>query len=783
MKFTPFAASLLALALFAAPVLAEDPPAVQEQPAAEQPAAPAAEVAAPQVPQEILDFLGDGRALGDMSTEDLAARAKQARRFSKMDGLPQDVQAQLQGIAQAARGEIAAREEQASQKKQAEQPPAAEQPAEAPAAKKVEAPAEPAPAETAAPAAPEIPQAVLALIGDGRPASELSIEELNARAKQARKFAKMDSLPQEMRDQLASIAEAAHTEFVARKEQAAKAKQPAAEAPAAEQPAQAEQPATETPPAAEQPAQAEQPATETPPAAEKPAEAAAPAPAPAVTEVPADVANLLGDTRPLSELTIEELTARFKTARQLSKSDSVPDDAKAQLAEIAKAARGELIARDQQAGQKTPDAPAASTEAAVPPPPPAVIEVAPTAPLPPPPPAVVEVPAEPAPAPAAAPVVVDKGQAQKLDGNAGNPEAEAKAKAFLDDPRPAEKLNDQELRTRLDGIRELMAGNELSRDTERALRQKLKAERDILRNRVAVAEAAPPVAAAPQPGAPPPPPPSTARPPRTSKNDINISFEIVLNDRRPSDELEDYELRRRLEVYRQATYDQRYQEQQRAYWRAVMDRDQYLLQQRLLRERRERQAELQAQYEAGQYAIELDDSEYQPDNGREDVYAAEVDDAELQDVLIAPPRKKITRRYTVQEVEASPTLRAALPRVEIDTVHFGFNEAFVRAEEVSNLDRLAEIMERILKAHPREVFLIEGHTDAVGSDAANLALSRQRAEAIKKALQTYYVIPGKNLKTVGYGERYLKVPTAEAEQENRRVSVSRATALIGQAEE
>jgi hypothetical protein len=34
-------------------------------------------------------------------------------------------------------------------------------------------------------------------------------------------------------------------------------------------------------------------------------------------------------------------------------------------------------------------------------------------------------------------------------------------------------------------------------------------------------------------------------------------------------------------------------------------------------------------------------------------------------------------------------------RVEIDTVRFGFNEAFVRAEEVDKLDRLGEIMERI----------------------------------------------------------------------------------------
>jgi OmpA family len=85
-------------------------------------------------------------------------------------------------------------------------------------------------------------------------------------------------------------------------------------------------------------------------------------------------------------------------------------------------------------------------------------------------------------------------------------------------------------------------------------------------------------------------------------------------------------------------------------------------------------------------------------------------------------------------------------------------------------------------AHPNEVFLIEGHTDAVGSDAANLALSRKRAEAIKKALTTYYIIPQRSLRTVGYGERYLKIPTAEAEAENRRVSVSRATTVIGEAE-
>jgi outer membrane protein OmpA-like peptidoglycan-associated protein len=144
-----------------------------------------------------------------------------------------------------------------------------------------------------------------------------------------------------------------------------------------------------------------------------------------------------------------------------------------------------------------------------------------------------------------------------------------------------------------------------------------------------------------------------------------------------------------------------------------------------------------------------------------------------RDELIDEPEVILTR----------PEVRESLPGVEIDTIRFGFNEAFVRAEEVGNLDRIGEIMERILSKHPREKFLIEGHTDAVGSDASNQALSRQRAAAVKKALTTYFVIPARNLETVGFGERYLKIPTAEAEQENRRVSVSRATTVIGEVEE
>ena len=56
-------------------------------------------------------------------------------------------------------------------------------------------------------------------------------------------------------------------------------------------------------------------------------------------------------------------------------------------------------------------------------------------------------------------------------------------------------------------------------------------------------------------------------------------------------------------------------------------------------------------------------------------------------------------------------------------------------------------------------------------------------QAVKQALSRYYVIPPENLRAVGLGERFLKIPTEEAEAENRRVSVARITPLVGALDE
>jgi outer membrane protein OmpA-like peptidoglycan-associated protein len=87
-------------------------------------------------------------------------------------------------------------------------------------------------------------------------------------------------------------------------------------------------------------------------------------------------------------------------------------------------------------------------------------------------------------------------------------------------------------------------------------------------------------------------------------------------------------------------------------------------------------------------------------------------------------------------------------------------------------------MNEILDKDPGETFLIEGHTDAVGSDESNLVLSDERAEAVANILTDVYDIPPENLATQGYGERFLKIDTDAAEQLNRRVTIRRVTPLV-----
>jgi outer membrane protein OmpA-like peptidoglycan-associated protein len=150
----------------------------------------------------------------------------------------------------------------------------------------------------------------------------------------------------------------------------------------------------------------------------------------------------------------------------------------------------------------------------------------------------------------------------------------------------------------------------------------------------------------------------------------------------------------------------------------------------------------------------------------------------LYETLIAPPIERIERRYSLDEIRYTAPLRDRMPRVDLNTVTFDTGSWELTPDQVQKLAAIADGLNRAIAKNPAEVFLIEGHTDAVGTDIDNLSLSDRRAESVAVALTQQFGVPAENLSTQGYGEQYLKVPTDQAERANRRVAVRRITPLL-----
>jgi outer membrane protein OmpA-like peptidoglycan-associated protein len=164
-----------------------------------------------------------------------------------------------------------------------------------------------------------------------------------------------------------------------------------------------------------------------------------------------------------------------------------------------------------------------------------------------------------------------------------------------------------------------------------------------------------------------------------------------------------------------------------------------------------------------------------------DRYVVDLSRASRKDVrraLTAPPVQRIKQGYSLDEVLRNEQIRAYSPRIDLDTITFDLGSATIGPDQMQSLLQLGQIMEEVIAENPDEVYLIEGHTDAVGSDYDNLILSDKRAEAVAVALSQNFDIPPENLVTAGYGEQYLKVPTQAAERRNRRATVRRLTELL-----
>ncbi len=108
-------------------------------------------------------------------------------------------------------------------------------------------------------------------------------------------------------------------------------------------------------------------------------------------------------------------------------------------------------------------------------------------------------------------------------------------------------------------------------------------------------------------------------------------------------------------------------------------------------------------------------------------------------------------------------------RVTFDSgILFDFDSSELRPAARENLQEFAEILED----YPKTNVLIEGHTDAIGSEQYNQQLSDRRARAVGSYLSSIGVDSDRFV-LVGYGESQ-PVATNETEagrQQNRRVEV------------
>jgi len=162
-------------------------------------------------------------------------------------------------------------------------------------------------------------------------------------------------------------------------------------------------------------------------------------------------------------------------------------------------------------------------------------------------------------------------------------------------------------------------------------------------------------------------------------------------------------------------------------------------------------------------------------------YIVEAEDAPpdlIYDTMVAPPVDRIERRYSLDEIRYSPNVRQLMPSIDVNTINFETGSWEIPPDQAAKLQAIADGLNRAVQANPREVFLIEGHTDAVGNDVDNLSLSDRRAESAATLLTQQFGVPAENLTSQGYGEQYLKEQTDGPSRINRRVTIRRITPLL-----
>lgn len=103
------------------------------------------------------------------------------------------------------------------------------------------------------------------------------------------------------------------------------------------------------------------------------------------------------------------------------------------------------------------------------------------------------------------------------------------------------------------------------------------------------------------------------------------------------------------------------------------------------------------------------------------------------------------KEYSISSAVITPeVVDAAEPvRVELD-VKFDFDQSVVKPGSQADIKSLADFM----KQYPQTTTTVEGHTDAIGTDAYNQGLSERRAHAVRDVLVNQHGIESSRVSSV-----------------------------------
>ena len=104
----------------------------------------------------------------------------------------------------------------------------------------------------------------------------------------------------------------------------------------------------------------------------------------------------------------------------------------------------------------------------------------------------------------------------------------------------------------------------------------------------------------------------------------------------------------------------------------------------------------------------------------------------------------------------------------LENVFFDTGKATLRPESFKSLNDIVEV----LKMKPTMIIEIAGHTDDVGEDEANMTLSQNRAESVRKYIVSKGIVANR-ITAKGYGETQPIADnnTSQGKQKNRRTEV------------